>query len=166
MAPHGSTHKCDPDIIKSIRALTKGSRNCPKCYIPILKIDGCDQMFCTACKTTFSWNSGRIYNDNEFHHNPHYLDWIRKNEALIQIMRLRQDDYNCNEYISIKNLLSCFSSEANEKYKHYKKSSKISLVIKPLESEVEYMSEFLKYHKDILHVPLNTKVKNPLRGLL
>jgi len=153
--PKSSTHKCNTDIIKSIRALTKSGRNCPKCYIPISKIDGCDQMFCTECKTTFSWNSGRIVNDNEFHHNPHYLDWItekRKNEALIQIMRLRQDDYNCNEYITKKNLLSCFSSEANEKHKHYKNSSKISLVIKPLESEAEYMSEFLKYHKDILHV--------------
>jgi hypothetical protein len=153
--PKSSTHKCNPDTIKSIRVLAKSGRNCPKCYIPISKIDGCDQMFCTECKTTFSWNSGRIYNDNEFHHNPHYLDWIaeqRKNEALIRIMHLRQDDYNCNEYISIKNLLSCFSLEANQKYKQYKNSRKISLVIKPLENEAEYMSEFLKYHKDILHV--------------
>jgi hypothetical protein len=78
------SHVCNPDIVKSIQQIFKSSHSCPKCYIPISKIEGCDQMFCIECKTTFSWNTGRIVNDNEFHHNPHYLDWIaekRKNEA-------------------------------------------------------------------------------------
>ena len=150
-----SSHRCNPDNVKSIKMLTKGSRGCPKCYIPISKIEGCDQMFCTECKTTFSWNTGRIVNDNEWHHNPHYKEWIeeqRKKEALITIFKLRHGDYNCNEYIKYEDLLSCFSQEVIQKYKYHKNSSKLSLTIKPLENEVEYLSAFLKFHQNILHV--------------
>ena len=69
-------HKCDGDIIKSNRLIAKDSRPCPKCNALITKLSGCDMMFCTYCKTGFSWNNGTILKGN--FHNPHYIEWQMK----------------------------------------------------------------------------------------
>ena len=148
-------HTCNSDTIKSIQTLIKGSKGCPKCHIPISKIEGCDQMFCVECKTTFSWNTGRVVNDNEFRHNPHYLDWMeeRRKEELITIVALRNIEYNCNEYIKLSDLVSCFSVEAQKTYKNYNnKMPNISNIFSPLKDEAHYMSAFLRIHKNILDV--------------
>lgn len=40
-------------------------------------VRNCDQMWCTECHTTFSWNSGQILL-NTVVHNPHYYEYLRK----------------------------------------------------------------------------------------
>lgn len=69
-------HECDPEKILTARALQKEAKPCPKCAAQISKIDGCDQMWCTQCKTAFSWRTGEIENHV---HNPHYFEWLRRN---------------------------------------------------------------------------------------
>ena len=41
-------------------------------------LHNCDQMFCISCQTPWSWTSGKIVTSGPIH-NPHYLDWMRRN---------------------------------------------------------------------------------------
>ena len=69
-------HTCDPNNVATAQLIERESKPCPKCAVRISKIDGCDQMWCVACNTAFSWTSGRIAEGAV--HNPHYFDWLRK----------------------------------------------------------------------------------------
>jgi len=78
--PKNDDHVCDPELVESIKAIRKEAKPCPKCASLISKIDGCDQMWCTQCKTAFSWTSGKI--ETHVIHNPHYFQWMRENGGL------------------------------------------------------------------------------------
>lgn len=73
----GDAHNCKPEDLETAKLLNKDSKPCPTCAAMIFKIDGCDQMFCTQCHTAFSWKTGVV--ENKRIHNPHYYEWIRKN---------------------------------------------------------------------------------------
>jgi hypothetical protein len=68
-------HKCDPNTLETIKLMDKDTKSCPSCSIPIYKIEGCDQMWCTKCHTAFSWKSGKI--ETGHIHNPHYWKWLQ-----------------------------------------------------------------------------------------
>jgi RNase P protein component len=71
-------HTCNPDDVATAQLLAKDTKTCPSCATSIFKISGCDQMWCTQCRTAFSWKTGLI----ETHiHNPHYYDWLRQNNG-------------------------------------------------------------------------------------
>lgn len=70
-------HTCDPDMVKTAEMIAKETKNCPKCAVPIFKISGCQQMWCTSCHTPFDWKTGKIVQGNI--HNPHYFEWQRIN---------------------------------------------------------------------------------------
>ena len=71
------THTCNPDAKATAAMIKQETKPCPKCGIRISKIDGCDQMWCVSCQTTFSWNSGQILL-NTVVHNPHYYEYLRR----------------------------------------------------------------------------------------
>lgn len=76
-------HVCNEEKRLTIAALQKEAKPCPKCAAMISKISGCDQMWCTQCRTAFSWRTGTI---EESHvHNPHYFEWMRRNGALAPV---------------------------------------------------------------------------------
>jgi hypothetical protein len=67
-------HACNADDVATARALDAETKPCPKCSAPISKVSGCDQMWCTVCHTTFSWNTGKV--ETTVVHNPHYFQWL------------------------------------------------------------------------------------------
>jgi len=79
-------HVCNDDTIKSIKMIESETKKCPRCNINISKIDGCDQMWCVQCKTTFSWNTGNIINVLNIH-NPHYIEYMRQKYNLTRDIR-------------------------------------------------------------------------------
>jgi hypothetical protein len=70
-------HVCCEDALKTVALLKKDTKQCPKdgCGTLIYKIEGCDQMFCTMCNTTFSWRTREIVVTGPLH-NPHYFKWL------------------------------------------------------------------------------------------
>jgi hypothetical protein len=86
-------HECDKDDIETAKILINNTHPCPSCGTRISKIDGCDQMWCTQCHTSFSWSTGVIETGNI--HNPHYFEWLRINGN--EIPQRNQLEHQCND---------------------------------------------------------------------
>ena len=89
-------HECKEDDIKTAALIIKSTRACPSCATLIHKINGCSQMWCPSCKTTFDYNTGKI--DNGIIHNPHYYEWFRNNPNSINGNNTQ--NINCNRVIN------------------------------------------------------------------
>jgi hypothetical protein len=74
---NGDEHTCDPTEVESVKLIKRDSKPCPKCYVNIYRVSGCNQMWCTVCHTTWNYNTGKIETGNV--HNPHYYDYLRRN---------------------------------------------------------------------------------------
>lgn len=70
-------HHCKDDDVLSRELIKTETKPCPTCTAPIFKINGCSQMWCTICHTTFSWITGQE-DDDLITHNPHYYEWVRR----------------------------------------------------------------------------------------
>lgn len=79
-------HVCNEDDVKTAQLIKESTKPCPGCGERIFKTSGCDQMWCTKCHTTFSWNTNTIIT-NATIHNPHYYEWQRKNGTNGNAMR-------------------------------------------------------------------------------
>lgn len=82
--PWEDEHKCNPDNVATKKAILKDTRPCPKCSTRIFKIEGCDQMWCTNCKTPFSWVSGKIVPNGQRLHNPHAIEYLKQTGMTIR----------------------------------------------------------------------------------
>ena len=70
-----NSHTCDKKDIESIKLITKDTKPCPKCGTRIHKYEGCDQAYCTQCRTAFSYKTGEIEKGRI--HNPHHYEYLR-----------------------------------------------------------------------------------------
>lgn len=74
-------HKCNKDMIETINHIKKTTKQCPNCHVPIHKISGCPQMFCTQCFKAFDYKTGKSVQGRI--HNPHYYQYLRENKINI-----------------------------------------------------------------------------------
>jgi len=77
--------KCNPNDVQTVKMMKGNTKPCPSCAVPVFKIDGCDQMWCTGCNTAFSWTTLRVVTGAI--HNPHYFEWLRRNSENDEIPR-------------------------------------------------------------------------------
>lgn len=78
-------HACRDQDRLTIALLHKDTKACPVCAVPIYKIKGgCDQMWCTQCRTAFNWKTRKL--DKGSIHNPHALRyWIRWDKIVLMV---------------------------------------------------------------------------------
>lgn len=74
-----SKHVCDEESKETVAAARKHAKACPGCGEYISKVEGCNQMWCIKCHTTFDYRTGRKV--TEAVHNPHYYEYMRKNPS-------------------------------------------------------------------------------------
>ena len=74
--PEDDQHVCNPDDVATAELIAKDTKPCPQCGTGIFKIDGCDQMWCTECRTPFNWRTGQL--ETGHFHNPHYFEYQRR----------------------------------------------------------------------------------------
>jgi len=144
-------HHCDPSTLLTIRAIFKEAKPCPKCAALISKIEGCDQMFCTQCHTTYSWLTGELLKGQV--HNPHYFEWLfsrRREQA--QVDRL-VPLYQCDQYISYQNLTKCFRQQTVVEARLLRgKLPAVYDFMAPLPSHAHYYTAFNRLRDHILDV--------------
>jgi len=109
-------HVCNADTVASVKALAAEARPCPTCAANISKIDGCDQMWCTQCQTTFSWRTG--LKEQGHTHNPHYYEFMRRNGGMPRAPGdvPRAPDQQCGMPI-LPALMACFHETICEEYR-------------------------------------------------
>jgi hypothetical protein len=104
-------HVCNPENIATAELLAKDSRPCPTCASLIFKIDGCDQMWCSQCKTAFSWRTGRPETGRI--HNPHYYEYMRAHGGLPR----EEGDVPCGGLPAIRALVTALMSRKVDQVK-------------------------------------------------
>lgn len=82
-------HACKKEDIETVDMLKQNTKPCPNCSMMIYKISGCDQMWCTQCRTPFSWKTGQKINQRI--HNPHYYEWMLRHQGDNQMPREMMD---------------------------------------------------------------------------
>lgn len=75
----GAEHTCVEEKKQTVAAARKQCKPCPGCGEFISKVEGCSQMWCINCHTTFDYRTGRKVSSAI--HNPHYYEYMRKNPA-------------------------------------------------------------------------------------
>ena len=110
-----AAHTCNPDTVATVQRMKKECRPCPECGANIFKIEGCDQMFCTACNTPFSWTTGKKIMNGALH-NPHYFEFLRKSNG--GAMPRTAGDIPCgaflpNAYVFDRDVVRAFSKDEN-----------------------------------------------------
>lgn len=75
-------HICKQEDIDNLSFILSTTKPCPNCATRIFRSDGCPQMFCTHCHTSFNYNTGKLITSN--FHNPHRAEWLRNNSNNIE----------------------------------------------------------------------------------
>ena len=102
-------HICNRNDVKSANIIRESSKPCPKCYVPIFKSSGCNQMFCTICHVVFDWESLKIDNGSNVH-NAHYFEWMTSQDNKV----LNIEEVACGNIEDIyRNLISKLQRKIN-----------------------------------------------------
>ena len=160
-------HVCNRDDIESADLIKKESKSCPGCYVPIFKLSGCNQMFCTNCNTVFNWVTLEI--DKGKVHNQHYFDYISSirnsseqirienaacgniDDLYPRIIKYTRNTYIHNFYILINELheeiIPIYRNNFKDKFEEYR--------IKYLSNSLSQLNWKKNLMKDTIHNEAN-----------
>lgn len=106
---------CSQDTLASVKMIESISTKCPKCGVACERKDGCSQVSCLMCHTTFNHSTGTI--DKGHAHNPDYLDWVKSDK----MKQADIDTYNdgiCGELLPNEDYLINLIYDSNHNAKN------------------------------------------------
>lgn len=90
-------HQCDENILKD-KEYIKTIPKCPKCFLPILKSYGCDNMTCSHCRTNFSYERG-VFTDAGNHNVDIKIKLNKERTTIFSILEKYYDDANIKKLL-------------------------------------------------------------------
>ena len=168
--PLQDEHKCNPDNVATKKAILKDTRPCPKCSARIFKIEGCDQMWCTGCKTPFSWSTGKVVPNGQRLHNPHAIEYLRQAGITIRA----PEDLVCGGAISLYQFnelcvkmdrtINTFISDDYDSLQHFIDNCRYKPPPNaPVEASFDCIIQFLKIEARIVYNIVDDVSRNKLR---
>lgn len=141
-------HQCQTADRETLSALLKDSKPCPNCKTRIYKITGCDDMFCTYCKSGFSWRTGKLILRS--FHNEHRQAWLENKTKSFGIDKFRPTE---------NNLVANSFNEIMINYKDYKGCHSYRKI-----EFIELMTKELKLYLDRLKKELDNMNATDVHG--
>lgn len=68
-------HECREEDVASVAMIKTDSTPCPQCGVRVFRVSGCNAMWCTQCRCSFDYRTGKKVNG--VIHNPHYFEFMR-----------------------------------------------------------------------------------------
>lgn len=139
--PTKENHKCDEEILKSIKLNKETSKPCPNCNILIFKTYGCDNMRCTNCGTYFCYNTLKI--NTKTSTSP-----IKDDELINNINKT-------DSVLMTTNINSIYIPELLVKTGHTLIDDDPYIIISFIKSKFNYSKIIEKYNKDLLNLRIS-----------
>ena len=74
----------------------KNVKHCPNCMFKIFRSRGCDQMYCTNCRTGFNWNTGKKI--DKYFENPERSNVLSRDNNYIEMNDDVKQTYESESY--------------------------------------------------------------------
>jgi hypothetical protein len=128
-------HKCNDDILTSVKELRENTKKCPSCYTPIIKSEGCNAMRCTNCGTRFDWITLSIQITNSNHYkNTDILHLVGGNDLILTLDHINNAELENVLWKLDPNAINTFITS---KFNHVKTAEKHQLDL--LNNRVSYL---------------------------
>lgn len=150
-----SDHKCDQNIIDTVEEIFKNSKPCPICATRIEKISGCNDMYCTYCKTGFKWDTYEIIKTN--FHNDHRMKDIADKKLTPNL-----PDLLCSKFYSMTHFKRDFIKYVDEKNKYdFEKVYNLAINKRPSYNKTinHHLTELIENYVGLL---LQSQLINPI----
>lgn len=156
-------HRCKKEDLLTKIQIDMDSKPCPKCRVPVFKVSGCDDMFCTQCHVFFSWRTLRIIRSH-IPHNPHFAQM--RDELGLPLDCVEIDMFNWNI------LQASFKG-----YNRYTTGGSLNIFLKILYHIVRELEGFttevinsshedeFKYRKKIARMYISKQINKKMRGI-
>lgn len=91
---------CNANILANLYCLSTDTKKCPGCRVPCKKTEGCYQVWCIMCHTTWDWNTSKI--DHGRIHAKDYKSYL-ENSGLEKLRLARNIEFlalrKCRDFL-------------------------------------------------------------------
>lgn len=151
-------HQCDENNIETVKEIFKNSQPCPICATRIEKSSGCDNMYCTYCKTGFRWDTFQIIKTN--FHNEHRMKDIADKKLTPNL-----PDLLCSKFYSMIHSKQNFMKYIDEKNRiSFEKIYKLA-TNKELSYNKRIKQYTIEFVQNYIGLMLQSELINPINDI-